>query len=530
MNGRHYVDIVTINGIDVYAVVVDPSGVLQAPIGSIATLKTSPKIWVNADGLTTWSQVFPASTPGGELSQEVWIDSNALPGGIGSAIAPFQTIQDAVNNAALSPYTKWKINVIPGTYPGAVSFPEGFNWSILGAGPRETTISTNIGWNAVDGDSLTIIGCVVGGVTLNDGSVPPTNANFYAQDVTIGSITTAPGIGVFNVYLSTDARHETISGNLQTSGFLVSDGPCVYSGTISCSEIFARSSFFDNDITLTGVIAQLDDCRFTGPVVLTTAAGTATVDPITAQDFIDAGGTLITTTLSLENLRGGFSVLGSGVTTTVEGSLSIGEQLLLVGANSPAAIAGANNDYAALPNTASVARISASAPGASITGLTGGTAGRVAILLNIGTADSISIINDSAASLAANRILLSDSMNLTMAPNSSLILWWDTVSSRWRNIGVANPPVTSYFEVDFGSEWLTSGTFDITGLSGLTPGQYIFIQQAPGPYTGKPDPDEAELSPLWVTAYVYSATTIRCYWAAIEGFVNGHFIFMYRKS
>jgi hypothetical protein len=89
---------------------------------------------------------------------------------------------------------------------------------------------------------------------------------------------------------------------------------------------------------------------------------------------------------------------------------------------------------------------------------------------------------------------------------------------------------TSYFEVDFGAEWLTSGTFDITGLSGLTPGQYVFIQQAPGPYTGKPDPDEAELSPLWVTAYVYDATTIRCYWAAIEGFVNGYFIFMYRTN
>jgi hypothetical protein len=439
MNGRYYVDIITINGIDIYAVVVDPNGVLQAPIGSIATLKTSPRIWVNADGLTTWNQVFPASTPGGELSQEVWIDSNALPGGIGSAIAPFQTIQDAISNAALSPYTRWKINVIPGNYPGAVSFPEGFHWTILGAGLSETTIATNIGWAAVDGDSLTIIGCVVGGITFSDGSVPPTNVSFYAQDVTIGSIATALGIGVFNVYLSADIRRETVSGNLQTSGFLVSDGPCVYSGTISCSEIFAAGGFFDNDITLTGTIAQLNDCKFTGPAVLTTTAGTATIDPITAQNFIDAGGTLVATTLSLENLRGGFSVLGSGVTTTVQGSLSIGEQLFLVGVNSPAAIAGANNDYGALPNTASVARVSASAPGASITGLTGGASGRVAIVINVGTVDSIEIVHDSVGSIAANRILLAGSANLNLAPNSSLILWWDTASSRWRNIGVANP-------------------------------------------------------------------------------------------
>lgn len=449
MNGRSYLDIVTINGIDIYAVIVDPNGILQAPIGSIATLKASPRIWVNSDGLTAWSLVFPSSTPGGELSQEVWIDSNALPGGIGSAVAPFETIQDAINNAALSPYTKWKINVIPGNYPGAVSLPEGFTWSILGAGEKETTIATNIDWTAVDRDSLTIAGCTVNGVTFNDGSVPPAGVNFYAQDVAIGSISTAPGTGSFNVYLSADIRHETISGSLQTSGFFVSDGPCVYSGTISCSELFAVNSFFDNNITLTGMTAQLNGCKFTGASVLTTAAGIATMDPITAQDFINAGGTLVATSLSLENLRGGFSVVGSGVTTTIDGSLSTGEQLFLTGANSPAAIAGANNDYGALTSLTSIARISASVPGASITGLSGGSQGRVAILINIGTADSIKISNENTGSIAANRMALSGGVDFTLTPNSSMILWWDSVSSRWRNVSVSTPSTSSTIESAF---------------------------------------------------------------------------------
>lgn len=89
---------------------------------------------------------------------------------------------------------------------------------------------------------------------------------------------------------------------------------------------------------------------------------------------------------------------------------------------------------------------------------------------------------------------------------------------------------TGFVEVDLGSDWLTSGTFDITGLSGLTPGQYVFIQQTPGPYTGKPDADEFELSPILASAYVYDATTIRCYWVAVDGPVSGHFIFMYRTN
>lgn len=63
MPGRIYVDIVTVNGIDIYAVLVDPNGVLSAPIGSIATLKTGPQIWVNANGAMVWDQVYPAVAP-----------------------------------------------------------------------------------------------------------------------------------------------------------------------------------------------------------------------------------------------------------------------------------------------------------------------------------------------------------------------------------------------------------------------------------------------------------------------------------
>jgi hypothetical protein len=87
-------------------------------------------------------------------------------------------------------------------------------------------------------------------------------------------------------------------------------------------------------------------------------------------------------------------------------------------------------------------------------------------------------------------------------------------------------------EVDLGtSACATGGTFDISGLSGLTVGRPVMIQQAPGPYTGKGTmEDEAEMDLVVVTGYVYSATTIRCYWNAIRGPVVGNVKFNYFVS
>lgn len=123
-----------------------------------------------------------------------------------------------------------------------------------------------------------------------------------------------------------------------------------------------------------------------------------------------------------------------GETSTIDGSLTVGEQLFITGVSSPAAITGINNDFA-MPTTASVLRISASAASASITGFTNGAAGREILIENIGTTDSIQIDHDSASSVSANRILLDSSANLTLNVNGSLRLWWDPTTAKWRNAG-----------------------------------------------------------------------------------------------
>lgn len=63
----------------------------------------------------------------------------------------------------------------------------------------------------------------------------------------------------------------------------------------------------------------------------------------------------------------------------------------------------------------------------------------------------------------------------------------------------------------------TNGTFDITGLSGLTAGKSVLVFQVPGAYTGKGDrQDEAEVGLVTATGYVVDATTIRVFWRSEE--------------
>lgn len=60
-----------------------------------------------------------------------------------------------------------------------------------------------------------------------------------------------------------------------------------------------------------------------------------------------------------------------------------------------------------------------------------------------------------------------------------------------------------------------SGSFDITGLSGLTPDKLVSIVQTAAPVASKGNArDEAEMDAVVVTGYVLDANTIRAYWRA----------------
>ncbi len=76
----------------------------------------------------------------------------------------------------------------------------------------------------------------------------------------------------------------------------------------------------------------------------------------------------------------------------------------------------------------------------------------------------------------------------------------------------------------------TSGTFDITGLSGLTTDKAVIVVQTAAPITSKGDArDEFEWDAIQATGYVVNATTIRVYWSS-PGVVVGTYNFAYGVS
>lgn len=82
-------------------------------------------------------------------------------------------------------------------------------------------------------------------------------------------------------------------------------------------------------------------------------------------------------------------------------------------------------------------------------------------------------------------------------------------------------------EVDLGTPGKRSGSFQITGLSGLTPGAPVVIQKAAGPYTGKGTcADEAEMDLITATGKVVTASVIEVYWQS-KHLVRGNIKFNY---
>jgi len=117
---------------------------------------------------------------------------------------------------------------------------------------------------------------------------------------------------------------------------------------------------------------------------------------------------------------------------TIAAALDIQQQLAVSGDITPAQITASQNDYN--PSgllTASTLRLSSDAS-RNITGLVGGSDGRVVFILNVGT-NAIVLTNADVLSSAANRFQFS--ANITLNADQSAVLQYDATSSRWRCIG-----------------------------------------------------------------------------------------------
>ncbi|ABD87384.1 DUF2793 domain-containing protein [Rhodopseudomonas palustris] len=113
------------------------------------------------------------------------------------------------------------------------------------------------------------------------------------------------------------------------------------------------------------------------------------------------------------------------------GNAVLPRALSLSGIIAPVEITANQNDYApAGLASAAVLRVSADAA-RSISGLAGGAEGRVIVVGNVG-GQAITLLDDSAASAAANRFSFGG--NLTIAAKQAAVLRYDGTAARWQAI------------------------------------------------------------------------------------------------
>lgn len=108
---------------------------------------------------------------------------------------------------------------------------------------------------------------------------------------------------------------------------------------------------------------------------------------------------------------------------------------------SPSQITSNQNDYNPTGlSTASVLRLNSDAS-RNITGLQGGSDGRIMVIYNVGTTDIV-LKNEDANSTAAYRFTLG--ADLTLKGDNSVTLYYDATTSRWRAMAVATPSFATY--------------------------------------------------------------------------------------
>lgn len=124
---------------------------------------------------------------------------------------------------------------------------------------------------------------------------------------------------------------------------------------------------------------------------------------------------------------------------TVDGSenIAVTQAVAFSGDISPSSLSGTTNDYNPTGlSTAAVIRQDVSSD-AILTGIAGGADGRMLVLHNISTSNSLSLRNENASSTAANRLTLGGG-NLSLRAGGTATFIYDSTSSRWRIVSISN--------------------------------------------------------------------------------------------
>jgi hypothetical protein len=263
---------------------------------------------------------------------------------------------------------------------------------------------------------------VTGLLTATAGVTTPANLTTtgtgdltVADDATIGDVLDVNGLAKFGAASdgATYISNDIIAGGYSTNA--EADLAINYFGYQAGTTQFRNLKIYDGKNALAAT--------FTGSTKLldvvgggTTAANwttTSTGDLVSADDLTVGDDATIT---------GDLAVTGATTVADFRGTII-----------SPTAITGAVNDWSPTGlSTATVIRVSASAE-ATLSGITGGAAGRMLTLINVG-AENILIVNETA-STAANRITTvgdsGETWTLLGGRRDSVTLIYSGATSRW---------------------------------------------------------------------------------------------------
>lgn len=143
-----------------------------------------------------------------------------------------------------------------------------------------------------------------------------------------------------------------------------------------------------------------------------------------------SGGSGVTLEQVEDDLGTSFLVSGTGITLSYNdagNTLTIGTSGVVV--LSPSGISTSQNNYD--PGSGDVIRLSASASGVNITGLVPRIE-KLRILINIGSANNLTLNHQSSSSTAANRFITPNGGDYIVSPTGSVSLFYDDTSTRWR--------------------------------------------------------------------------------------------------
>lgn len=189
----------------------------------------------------------------------------------------------------------------------------------------------------------------------------------------------------------------------------------------------------------------------------------------------------------------------SGATTIADGSISDnGSRAIVTDVRgtvlSPAAIEGATNDWAPTNlSTATILRVDSTAT-ITLSGLTGGSDGRIIVLNYIG-AHTLNLTNQDAASTAANRFITGTGATVALTQDQNAWLSYDGTTSRWRVIssGISTGDITEVAAGTGLSGGATSGTATLTvNIAGAScsAGSFVSALSATGTGTCTAEPGD----------------------------------------